>query len=195
MAPPVDLRAPPPSSGGRAVTALRHWLTPAAHDDSPPDGDGDAGDRIRDSGGLAVGRPPPSSWFLVAAVGGASACRRVNPRRGAVAADTVAGGRSVGWWPIGRRRRRRPQVPGARSATVGDVPRAPRVTGEEALRALRRAGWRETRRRGSHAILHHDVRGGRVTVPVHAGTILKPKTLQSILDQAGLDVEAFRGLL
>jgi predicted RNA binding protein YcfA (HicA-like mRNA interferase family) len=45
-------------------------------------------------------------------------------------------------------------------------------------------------------ILHHgDVRGGRVTVPVHAGTILKPKTLQSILDQAGIDVEAFRGLL
>jgi len=45
-------------------------------------------------------------------------------------------------------------------------------------------------------ILHHDdVRGRRVTVPVHAGTILKPKTLQSILDQAGLEVEAFRGLL
>jgi len=34
-----------------------------------------------------------------------------------------------------------------------------------------------------------------VTVPVHAGTILKPKTLQSILDQAGIDVEAFRSLL
>jgi predicted RNA binding protein YcfA (HicA-like mRNA interferase family) len=34
-----------------------------------------------------------------------------------------------------------------------------------------------------------------VTVPVHAGTILKPKTLQPILDQAGPDVEAFRGLL
>lgn len=44
-------------------------------------------------------------------------------------------------------------------------------------------------------MLHHTSRPGRVTVPLHAGAILKPKTLLSILDQAGIDVESFRGLL
>jgi len=34
-----------------------------------------------------------------------------------------------------------------------------------------------------------------VTVPVHAGAILKPKTLLSILDQAGITVEELRDLL
>jgi len=34
-----------------------------------------------------------------------------------------------------------------------------------------------------------------VTVPVHAGEILYPKTLLSILEQAGLSVEEFRELL
>jgi len=75
------------------------------------------------------------------------------------------------------------------------VPRLPRVTGDDALKALRRAGWREARRRGSHVILRHETRSGRIVVPLHAGTILKPKTLLSILDQAGIDTDQFRGLL
>jgi predicted RNA binding protein YcfA (HicA-like mRNA interferase family) len=75
------------------------------------------------------------------------------------------------------------------------MPRLPRITGDEALRALRKAGWREVRRRGSHVMLHHESRPGRLVVPVHAGTILKPKTLLSILDQAGIDAEQLRGLL
>jgi predicted RNA binding protein YcfA (HicA-like mRNA interferase family) len=75
------------------------------------------------------------------------------------------------------------------------MPRLPRITGDEALRALRKAGWREVRRRGSHVMLHHESRPGRVVVPVHAGAILKPKTLLSILDQAGIDSEQLRGLL
>jgi HicA toxin of bacterial toxin-antitoxin, len=44
-------------------------------------------------------------------------------------------------------------------------------------------------------MLHHERRPGRVVVPVHTGTILKPKTLLSILDQAGIDAEQFRRLL
>lgn len=75
------------------------------------------------------------------------------------------------------------------------MPRLPRITGDEALRALRRAGWHEARRRGSHAILHHESRPGRVVVPLHAGRILKPKTLLSILDQAGISIEQLGGLL
>lgn len=77
-----------------------------------------------------------------------------------------------------------------------DVPRAPRVTGVEAVRALRRAGWDVDRTRGSHRILVHPERpGATVTVPIHTGEVLKPKTLSSILDQAGLSVEAFIDLL
>src|SRR5438105_3246207 len=76
-----------------------------------------------------------------------------------------------------------------------DMPRLPRITSEATLRALRAAGWQEVRRRGSHVILHHASRPGRVTVPVHAGVILKPKTLLSILEQAGVSVEEVVNLL
>jgi predicted RNA binding protein YcfA (HicA-like mRNA interferase family) len=76
------------------------------------------------------------------------------------------------------------------------MPRAPRIAGEAALRALLRAGWVESRRAGSHVILHGPCdRPGRVTVPVHAGRILKQGTLASILRQAGLTMEEFRDLL
>ncbi len=44
-------------------------------------------------------------------------------------------------------------------------------------------------------ILHHVAQGGRVVIPVHAGTVLKPKTLVSILDQAGISPGEFGRLL
>ena len=77
------------------------------------------------------------------------------------------------------------------------MPRQPRATGAETVRALQRAGWVVARQRGSHALLVHPDKPGRqpVTVPVHAGRILKPKTLASILDQAGLSVDEMRRLL
>jgi predicted RNA binding protein YcfA (HicA-like mRNA interferase family) len=73
--------------------------------------------------------------------------------------------------------------------------RLPRITGPDAVRALHRAGWRVVRRRGSHVILRHDGQPGRAVVPVHAGATLKPKTLISILDQAGLTGDDLRDLL
>jgi len=73
--------------------------------------------------------------------------------------------------------------------------RLPRLTAREVLRALRRDGWHETAQVGSHLALRHDTRPGKVTVPVHAGDILAPKTLQSILNQAGLTVDDLRNLL
>jgi predicted RNA binding protein YcfA (HicA-like mRNA interferase family) len=42
---------------------------------------------------------------------------------------------------------------------------------------------------------HHADRPGRVTIPVHAGVTLKPKTLLSILDQAGVSVDELVNLL
>jgi predicted RNA binding protein YcfA (HicA-like mRNA interferase family) len=87
-------------------------------------------------------------------------------------------------------------TPAARLSTLSGMPRQPRVTGPETLRALQRAGWGVARQRGSHALLRHlDTAGRLVTIPVHPGRILKPKTLASILDQAGLTVDEFRDLL
>jgi predicted RNA binding protein YcfA (HicA-like mRNA interferase family) len=71
------------------------------------------------------------------------------------------------------------------------VSKLPRITGKEAVGALKRAGFALIRVRGSHHYLYHDVKARIVTVPVHAGETLAPKTLQSILAQAGLTVEEF----
>jgi predicted RNA binding protein YcfA (HicA-like mRNA interferase family) len=43
--------------------------------------------------------------------------------------------------------------------------------------------------------MHPDKPRRRVQVPRHAGVILKPKTLRSILNQAGLTLDEFRRLL
>lgn len=72
--------------------------------------------------------------------------------------------------------------------------RLPRVTGKDAVRALRRLGFETFDQTGSHVYLHRrdgERFGPRVTVPVHAGRILKPKTLQAILAAAGISVEEF----
>lgn len=75
-------------------------------------------------------------------------------------------------------------------------PRQPRLTGMEVIRALKRAGWCFERHYGSHVFLKHlDRLSLRVTIPVHAGEIIKPKTLRSILKQARLSLREFRELL
>ncbi len=100
----------------------------------------------------------------------------------------------------------RPQVPmlgPIRTArdSGGSVPcahmsRTPRVTSADLLRALHRAGWTTSRQSGSHVILVHPERAGaRVVVPVHAGRILKPKTLAAILKSAEIAGDELPGLL
>jgi len=74
-------------------------------------------------------------------------------------------------------------------------PRLPRLTAGRMLRALKRDGWDEHARVGSHVQLKHPTKPGRVTVPVHAGETLQPWLLTSILRQAGLTVEELRALL
>ena len=71
----------------------------------------------------------------------------------------------------------------------------PRVTGREVVRALERAGFVFDRQRGAHVILVHPQRRRRVSVPVHAGQIVKPGTLKGILDDAGLSLAEFIQLL
>lgn len=71
----------------------------------------------------------------------------------------------------------------------------PRVTGDKVLRALQRAGFTLVHTRGSHHYLYHEEKDCLVTVPVHAGAIITPKTLMSILTQAKISREEFIALL
>ncbi|PJB49604.1 MAG: hypothetical protein CO103_04735 [Chloroflexi bacterium CG_4_9_14_3_um_filter_45_9] len=74
--------------------------------------------------------------------------------------------------------------------------RLPRITGKEVERALLRAGWYLHHSKGAHFYYKHlNFPGKRVTIPMHGGETLAPKTLKSILDQAGLSVEEFAKLL
>jgi predicted RNA binding protein YcfA (HicA-like mRNA interferase family) len=73
------------------------------------------------------------------------------------------------------------------------MPRLPRVTGRQVIRVLERSGWYRHHQRGSHLVLKHpDKPNARVTVAVHSGEIIFPKTLLSILGQAGMSVDEFR---
>jgi len=74
-------------------------------------------------------------------------------------------------------------------------PRLPRVTASELLCALQRDGWFVIRQSGSHVVLRHEAKSGRVVVSRHAGAIVKPKVLEDTLEQAGLTPEDLRRLL
>ena len=73
--------------------------------------------------------------------------------------------------------------------------RFPRVTGQEVMKALIKTGFTEIRVRGSHHYFYHQDRDSIVTVPVHSGRILAPKTLKSILAQASMNIDDLRELL
>ena len=80
-------------------------------------------------------------------------------------------------------------------STVSAMPPLPRVTGRGLVRALSRLGWVVVAQKGSHAHLKHPARGGRVTVPLHAGETIGPGLLRSILNQAGLTADDLRAVL
>ena len=78
------------------------------------------------------------------------------------------------------------------------MPRLPRASGKDTVRALQHSGFRVFAQSGSHVYLHKfdgEKFGPRVTVPVHGNKTLAPKTLQSILRAAGLTVDDFIELL
>ena len=72
--------------------------------------------------------------------------------------------------------------------------KAPRVTANQLLAALTRAGFQTVRIRGSHHFLRHS--DGRATVvPVHAGDIVGPGLLAKILRDTELSVQELIDLL
>ena len=78
------------------------------------------------------------------------------------------------------------------------MPRLPRISGKDTVRALQRANFTVFDQTGSHMYLHRfdgAQFGPRVTVPVHGNKTLAPKTLKMILQYAGLSIEEFIDLL
>ncbi|HUY13001.1 MAG TPA: type II toxin-antitoxin system HicA family toxin [Terriglobia bacterium] len=71
------------------------------------------------------------------------------------------------------------------------MPKLRRVSGEEAIRALERLGFRRVRQRGSHVILKKEAAQGSVgcVVPLHRE--LAMGTLHGILQQAKVAPEEF----
>jgi predicted RNA binding protein YcfA (HicA-like mRNA interferase family) len=62
------------------------------------------------------------------------------------------------------------------------------------IRILNKRGFALSRSTGSHHIFK-DAAGSRVTVAVHAGKIIHPKVLQSILNDMDLSVDELKELL
>lgn len=56
----------------------------------------------------------------------------------------------------------------------------------ELMRLLRRDGWIEVSRKGSHVKMRHPTKPGVVVVPDHGSKELAPGTERSIRKQAGL---------
>ena len=64
----------------------------------------------------------------------------------------------------------------------------PRVLDDRRLlKLLEKDGWYVVRTRGSHRQLRHATKPGTVTVSGHPSDTVHPKTLKSVLRQAGLE--------
>ena len=57
----------------------------------------------------------------------------------------------------------------------------------DAIRQVESDGWRIVRQRGSHRQYKHSSKPGTVTIVGHPSQELAPKTLRSILVQAGIN--------
>ena len=72
--------------------------------------------------------------------------------------------------------------------------RLPSVRPQDVVRALERAGWEVARQKGSHISLKKKGAAFLVTVPMHRRDLPRG-TLRGIVEDAGLSVEEFLGLL
>lgn len=75
------------------------------------------------------------------------------------------------------------------------MPSLRQVSGDEAVRALERLGFRQVRTRGSHVILRRETPDGPVgcVVPLHR--VVAVGTLRSVLRQAQVTPDAFLSAL
>ncbi|WP_309730016.1 type II toxin-antitoxin system HicA family toxin [Chamaesiphon sp. OTE_75_metabat_556] len=71
------------------------------------------------------------------------------------------------------------------------MPRMPRISSKEAIRALERLGFEQVRQTGSHVVMKQETEEGEIgcVVPLHRE--LKVGTLSGILKQAQIAIEEF----
>ncbi|MBI5886104.1 MAG: type II toxin-antitoxin system HicA family toxin [Deltaproteobacteria bacterium] len=73
--------------------------------------------------------------------------------------------------------------------------RFPAATSAEVIRILKKAGFLFKRQSGtSHAIYYRESDRKRTNVPVHAGKVIKRRTLKAILSAAGITMGEFEEL-
>jgi len=70
----------------------------------------------------------------------------------------------------------------------------PRLTGRQVIAALRKAGFKVMRVRGSHHFLQHPD-GCCTVVPIHAGETIGPGLMNKILNDCDLSREEFADFL
>ncbi len=71
------------------------------------------------------------------------------------------------------------------------MPRLPRISGHEAIRALERLGFEYVRQKGSHVVLKKQTPDGAVGCTVPLSRQLAVGTLAAILHQAQITPEEF----
>lgn len=71
----------------------------------------------------------------------------------------------------------------------------PRISGEDAVRAFKKAGFCHDRMRGSHCILKKAGHQYHLSIPMHRGRTLGAGLLRSQIEAAGLTVDEFIDLL
>jgi len=70
----------------------------------------------------------------------------------------------------------------------------PKITAKEIIIILEKLGFYLARQSGSHKI-YKNTEGKRVTVPFHAGKILHPKVLKSIIKDMNISEERLKEML
>jgi predicted RNA binding protein YcfA (HicA-like mRNA interferase family) len=74
-------------------------------------------------------------------------------------------------------------------------PELPAITAREVVRVAKKLGFAFRRQRGSHAIYRRQADGARLTIAMHTGRTLPPKTLAHLIADMGISVAEFRKLL
>jgi predicted RNA binding protein YcfA (HicA-like mRNA interferase family) len=73
--------------------------------------------------------------------------------------------------------------------------RLPALTARDIIQVARRLGFVLDRQKGSHAVFVRAADGARIVVPIHKGRVLKRKTLRAIVEDMGIEPDAFLNLL
>ena len=71
----------------------------------------------------------------------------------------------------------------------------PVAAARDVIRVAERLGFEFDRQRGSHAVYLRVSDRRRLVIPIHKGRDLKPGTLRGLIDDMGLSMEEFVGML